>query len=351
MMLVMIVTFSAFVLGMGYLCSASVRLASSGNYVAAAKARGGAEAALEHAKHILNTNPESVGSITQGSPMGPFVLDGNVLYRFYFAAGSGTNDLYTPVGIGSCGGVSVTCSASVRSRNSFSQALTGLSPEAYWRLGEPSGTLVHDQAGDHNGSYRNGVALGAPPALVGDSDTSAHFDGTDDYVDVGSFDLPGTALTISAWINPDSTSLDERFVIAKKAQKNPDHFAWGLSVVCLDGRNQAMFRVRSTGGQPTTLSGGTVVPGQWTFLVGVYDGTDMILYQDGAEVARTHKSGQVWTCSNEVWIGGDPDGSASNHWRGYLDEVSLLLSPMGAAQVRSLYTARNPQITVLSWSE
>jgi hypothetical protein len=60
-------------------------------------------------------------------------------------------------------------------------AQTGLL--SYWRLGEASGTTVYDGKGSNNGTYANGVSLGASGA-IGDSTTAAQFDGIDDYVRV-----------------------------------------------------------------------------------------------------------------------------------------------------------------------
>ena len=72
---------AAFVLGMGYLCSASVRLASSSNYVALARSRAAAESGLEHALYVLCSAPGTAATYTQSSPAGPYMLEGNVVYR------------------------------------------------------------------------------------------------------------------------------------------------------------------------------------------------------------------------------------------------------------------------------
>jgi hypothetical protein len=350
LMLVMVMIFVVFVLGMGYLCSASVRMASSNNWIVSARARYASEAGLEHAKHILYTNPGSASSITQASPMGPYVLEGNAVYRFYFTPGAGTNQLYTAVGVGGCGKIGVACSTTIRARNIFAATLENLSPRNYWRLGETSGTQAHDEESQNNGWYQNGVALGQAGPLLADTDKCAQFDGSNDYVDLDSFNLSGSAMTIVAWVKPGSDTLDGRNVIAKP-DGNAVVTCWGLGAVYASSRNQALFRLRTTSGATTSLSGGTLTANQWTFLAAVYNGSNMVLYQDGNEVARTAKTGSIKSGTMDVWIGGNSAGAAANRWLGWLDEAALFQSALSADQVKSLWDAKNPELTTMSWSE
>src|SRR5215204_2208436 len=58
------------------------------------------------------------------------------------------------------------------------------SPASYWRLGESSGTVAADAAGNNPGVYTGGVTLGVPGGLANDLNTSASFDGVNDSVAV-----------------------------------------------------------------------------------------------------------------------------------------------------------------------
>ena len=351
LMLVIIVIGAAFVLGMGYLCSASVRLASSSNYVALARSRAAAESGLEHALYVLCSAPGTAATYTQSSPAGPYMLEGNVVYRFYFAAGSGTNNLYTPVGIGNCGKAASSLSATLRVSNKYADSIMAFSPLSYWRLGETSGTLAQDQKGVHSGWYLNGVSKGNASPLIGATAASAWFDGLNDCVDVGNFSLSGSAITIVAWVKPDSGSLDNRYIVCKPDSGVSSNNCWALGALNVSGQNLAFFRVRATIGSATTTSGAELVAGRWTFLAGVYDGAMMVLYQDGVEVSRTAMSGNIQTRTTEVWIGGNAAGSALNRWKGYVCEVAVCQTALSAAQVQALYQARNPAMTILNWNE
>jgi len=74
------------------------------------------------------------------------------------------------------------------------------SPEAYWRLGETSGTTANDQTTAHNGTYAGVPTLAQGGAIIGDTDTSASFDGVNDGV--SALDQPWRSLngfTVESW--------------------------------------------------------------------------------------------------------------------------------------------------------
>jgi hypothetical protein len=150
-------------------------------------------------------------------------------------------------------------------------------------------------------------------------------------------------MTIVAWIKADAGSLDNRFVLSKEGD------LWTLSAQNGSGRVLVSFRMKADSDR--TVSGGTVTVGTWTHIVCVYDGTNMVLYQDGVEVARGANSGPVKTSDKAVWIGGKANAGAANLWLGYIEEVSLFQGALSPAQVRLLYGCRNPRLTVVNWNE
>jgi concanavalin A-like lectin/glucanase superfamily protein/fibronectin type III domain protein/NHL repeat-containing protein len=91
---------------------------------------------------------------------------------------------------------------------------------SYWRLGEGSGSTAADSKGARNGTYF-GPALRQPGALAGDPDTSAGFDGIDDYVRVLDFSPPAS-LSLEAWIYPKDTSTGTDRVVLDKSNGEYD---------------------------------------------------------------------------------------------------------------------------------
>ena len=85
---------------------------------------------------------------------------------------------------------------------SYRDAVLADAPDAFWRLGENSGSAAGDETGTNPGTYGNGVVLGQTGALTGTTNTAALFDGVDDSVTVPSSpSLTATnAVTVEAWV-------------------------------------------------------------------------------------------------------------------------------------------------------
>jgi RHS repeat-associated protein len=76
-------------------------------------------------------------------------------------------------------------------------------PDAYWRLGESSGTTTaEDERLGHDGTYAGGLVLGGSGAVVGDTNSSARFDGVNDGV--VALDQPArndaNGFTVETWV-------------------------------------------------------------------------------------------------------------------------------------------------------
>lgn len=81
---------------------------------------------------------------------------------------------------------------------SYRDAVLATNPFGYWRLGEASGTVVHDEMGLHNGIYANGPTLGVPGLLTGDSNTAVTFDGVNQSLAIAN-GLPDAAPGGTTW--------------------------------------------------------------------------------------------------------------------------------------------------------
>lgn len=116
--------------------------------------------------------------------------------------------------VGPAGEVDTTIAAeqSLTSMSSCARTVAALPGiVAYWRFSETSGDIATDLVGGENANYRS-VSLGAPGAIVGDSDPSATFLAAQkSSVDIPNDDLFNKAMfyrekTIALWFNPSSVS-------------------------------------------------------------------------------------------------------------------------------------------------
>jgi len=83
-------------------------------------------------------------------------------------------------------------------------AVAADSPSAWWRLGEPVGSVVaQDQVGGHDGVFQAGVTLGVAGLIGGDPDTAASFDGSSGRVAGPALATPAAPAQIAAVVAHD----------------------------------------------------------------------------------------------------------------------------------------------------
>ena len=381
LILVLMLVAVASILGVSYLCGASLHVVGSTNLIAADRARYLAESGLEHALYVLQSAPESLQASSAAAPLGPFFADGsNDTYTLYAAPGAGTDDLYTIVATGFSGGMKQAVSSTVRCSNEYAEKMQALAPAAYWRLGEDSGAVAADATGAHAGAYANGTALGRNGALIGGGNTAAHFDGINDYVDTGQWKLadPGAGVTLAVWFKADDLdNIHETALLAKSEDENAAKHIWSLGTKWKDKQLNLRFVVTTDKKNRELRAGsGTIQAGRWVFAVGVYDGVNMILYENGAEVGRIAQSGGIKQVVEDdgdekskkskkskkdkkgkgdedppVWIGSCPTQATKIPWQGDLDEVAVFNKALTPEQIADLYGARLPTPEIVRWND
>ena len=192
-----------------------------------------------------------------------------------------------------------------------------------WHL--PNGTTL--TALDSTSNANNGTITGDTVAIAGKVGGAADFDGTGDYINVGSgasLDDLGP-LTFSAWINPDSLVGDEFTVIGKgdgsTAVRQLDVGDWfGRSDVL------AFYVRRATTAAESYSANGTITTAAWQYVVGTWDGTNAPkLYKNGAEVtygAQVAGSGAVASdAAFNAGVGARHGGG--NVFNGKIDEARV----------------------------
>ena len=225
---------------------------------------------------------------------------------------------------------------------SYSNSILNLNPLSYWRLGESAGTTAIDLGtAGNNGNYINGATLGATGALVGDADTAAEFDGVNQNVDVGNFNVAGSGITLSAWFNSDDLSLLEQRIISKANGTSPNSHTWMLSTVFSDGEYRLRFRLQAGGTTDTLIaSSGALTAGQWHHATATYDaGTgEMKLFLDGQAVGSAFHSvgGAVNTDTRNVSIGANPDDQY-RPFDGRIDEVAIFDKAISTDEISSVF--------------
>ncbi len=146
-------------------------------------------------------------------------------------------------------------------------------------------------------------------ALDGDNGTSLR-------VEHGLLQVPDGPLTVEAWVRADQQK-GRRAVVAKT---EGSEYALTLS----DGKPHFAIRLGNAyvaARAPAALS----QEAQWHHLAGVYDGSEVRLYIDGALAAKTPGAGTRTTNTLPLFVGADPNGKGqpTSCFCGAIDELRI----------------------------
>ena len=174
---------------------------------------------------------------------------------------------------------------------------------AYWTFDEMSGNIAHDSVGTNNGT------------LYGDATWTGgglRFSGTG-YVNVPSspsLNIIGDEITISAWFKPSSSdwAVNGNDPIICKWMGSDNAYFLGyapdiISRVVLGVQTGSVVRAYT----PVPIDN----VNQWYHIVGVYNGSEQVVYVNKVAGTSVANSGNIGLSSRPVRISGYPNGYAS----------------------------------------
>lgn len=147
-------------------------------------------------------------------------------------------------------------------------------PVAEWKMDEKSGVSAFDTSGNAN----TGTLTFGPTWTIGKVGAGIKFDGSNDYVDLGTgSSMRPSYVTVSAWIKTSATS---QFVLSS------NHVATSKFGYALYINDTGLVRMTADGVSSalTLLTGTTAVnDNQWHYITGIYDGSKVYIYVDGRQ--------------------------------------------------------------------
>ncbi|MGY5034380.1 LamG-like jellyroll fold domain-containing protein [Streptomyces sp. 900116325] len=182
----------------------------------------------------------------------------------------------------------------------------GRAPVGGWTLGDVKGSTSAAGTGSSpNATPGTGVAFGAKPGPLGAADTYAALDGSENaYLDAGQHMVNTDAgFSVSAWVSLPEVPSEDQTVVSQDGIGLPG-FDLGYDADSRSWIFRAPFNdLESMGNWQVT--GGKVVPGAWTHLVGSYDGVTgvMRMYVNGTVVTTTVKRTTPWNAAGTLQIG------------------------------------------------
>jgi hypothetical protein len=194
-----------------------------------------------------------------------------------------------------------------------------------WHLSQTNGTQYDSTTNRNHGTPVGGTVLGA----VGQVDGANNFDGSDDYVDCGM----GTSLaltnqfTVEAWINAPAWRPNswEGTIVSKEDQNAGTH---GYVLRCGGVGSLAKLSLvigQSAGWAEAVTATAVMSTGTWYHASGVFDGTTMTLYMNGAPVAVQGAGGLIsyGGTTYSLKIGETANTNSSRYFNGSIDEVRV----------------------------
>ncbi len=187
---------------------------------------------------------------------------------------------------------------------------------------------------DFSGNGNNATCSGASCPVFNSSGKyggAVVFNGTENMTikDSNSFHVNNT-ITISAWIKP--SSLNPYGMIVSKNDSS-----WGLRFNSNSGRIMFVARIGSTFVDQSYYSTSSVLQtNNWYHVVGVYNGTNVITYVNGAIDGNYYIVGPIGTSTDDIYIGSRFDGYGFN---GSIDELQIWNRSLSASEVNQLYNS------------
>ena len=251
-----------------------------------------------------------------------------------FASGSAVGVAYSggKLGLGSGGGCDGTSTNCAELDSSWTPQWASLA--GYWKLNESSGTSsIADSSPNSNaGTVNGGVILGGAGKLR----AAATFDGSTGYVDLGT---PAslkfaTSLTISAWVNPTSTS-GLQTILSDRPDGGAASYSFRLWAAAIEFYNGGFWEYISPNG--------IIQANQWNYVAVTYDGSTVTMYLNGVQVYSHASSGTPGVGSGNVEIGAY--GSAHEAFAGQIDDVAIWSTPLTGPEIQTIYSRQSAKYT------
>jgi hypothetical protein len=167
---------------------------------------------------------------------------------------------------------------------------------------------------------------------------AASFDGNGDYLNAGPISSLGglSSFTVSAWVKPNSANISGTpdAIITKCgsggiANKN----------FVLEWSNDEVydFRVYNNSSSALARASAPARNTTWHHVAGVYDGSSVKLYLDGALQQSVSLSGVQNSNGTPVYLGGDY-GCGLGAWDGLMDEAAIWNRALSESEIQSMVT-------------
>lgn len=203
-------------------------------------------------------------------------------------------------------------------------------------------------AKDSTSNGNNGTVNGATSGAAGQLGDAYNFDGNDDYIsipDSNSLDITAE-ITLSAWIKPESFSDNYPKVFGKEGGDPNSGYA-NYMFQASQGNDNLIFRITDTGNNnndAAVLDPLSDYYGGMVLVHGVFTGSQMISYANGAEQASVSASITPQTSSGPAFMGSFPSALVS-FYKGIIDEARIIAAALSSDWIVTEYNNQSSPST------
>jgi hypothetical protein len=189
---------------------------------------------------------------------------------------------------------------------------------------------------DTSGKGNHGALINGPLSPGSYSKGVLAFDGTNDYVEIPTFNsAPSTQITCEAWINPSRTV--STGTVRGGVISNTNSMYLGIFNSADGGSTHGMHWANmTTGGRPYNVNG-SIPNNTWTLLTGTYDGSTSRAYIDGVEVWSEGQSGTIPAGTYVVGTYGPTLTDVTHNFQGLIGDARIYNRALTASEVLENY--------------
>ncbi|WP_377644478.1 PKD domain-containing protein [Oryzobacter terrae] len=269
-----------------------------------------------------------VGFIDKGLTPGS-----SVRYQVRITDSSG-NILWSPV--------SNTVTVGTGAASAYATSVRDDGAEHLWRLGESSGATVLDYAAFDDATLSGGYTRGQAGAIIGESDGSTAFNGSDGYA-VNSAPVDGpNVFSVEAWFRTTTTSGGKIVGFGNNATGTSTNYD---RHIYMSPNGRVTFGVYNNG-MYTVSTPGALNDGQWHHVVGTMGPAGLTFYADGRKVGANGGTSAAQPYQGYWRIGGDSPWDGNAYFAGDIDEVALYPTTLPVTAVQDHYRASGRTLDV-----
>jgi len=226
-------------------------------------------------------------------------------------------------------------------------AVWGSGLVGYWAFGEGTGTIAKDASGNNN----NGTLTNGPAWVNGKYGKALSFDGTDDYVAVGSFNpTPTNALTVEAWVYWNSFSQSWSRIIDFGNGQGNDNILFAHQLTAGD----LVFEIYNSGGTSggKIVATGTLTTGQWLHLAATINSSgNVVLFKNGLAIQSGTSSLAPASIARTLNYIARSNWTADGYFNGMIDDLRIYNRVLTADEIKSHYVPTEPTISSVGSEE